>query len=71
MIPKSEHDMSEAELLEWIEALKKEIEDLEKEQELLKFDLKEVRELNEHLSTEIDRLYQNISYLADTETIEE
>jgi archaellum component FlaC len=63
--------MSKTEILERIEALKKEVEDLEKEQELLKFDLKEVRELNEHLSTEIDRLYQNISYLADTETFEE
>ena len=41
------------------------MEGLEKENELLSFDLEEIKQLNKNLSLEIDRLYQNIGYLSE------
>lgn len=62
-----ERERSLSDIEEEISRFKAEVEKLERENELLKFDLDEVKELNNNLSLEIDRLYQNISYLSDRE----
>ena len=54
-----------SELEEELSRLRLEVEALEKEKELLVFDLEEVKQLNKNLSLEIDRLYQNIGYLSE------
>ena len=54
-----------SELEEELSRLRLEVEALEKEKELLIFDLEEVKQLNKNLSLEIDRLYQNIGYLSE------
>lgn len=56
-----------SELEEEVSRLRSELEVLEKESELLNFDLEEVKQLNKSLSLEIDRLYQNIGYLSERE----
>jgi len=58
-------DYSLSELEEMIFRLKEEIKTEKKEHELLKFDLKEMQGLNKTLSDEIDRLFENISYLTE------
>ena len=67
----AEREITEAELEEEIKKMKGHIEAFEKEQKLLKFDLKEMEDINKQLSDEIDRLYQNIKYLDDTRPDEE
>ena len=57
--------MSIPELEEEVSRLRAEVAALEKEKELLEFDLEEVKQLHKNLSTEIDRLYQNIGYLSE------
>ena len=54
-----------SELEEGLSRLRVEVEGLEKENELLSFDLEEIKQLNKNLSLEIDRLYQNIGYLSE------
>lgn len=54
-----------SELEEGLSRLRAEVEGLEKENELLSFDLEEIKQLNKNLSLEIDRLYQNIGYLSE------
>ena len=54
-----------SELEEEVSRLRAEVEAQEKENELLGFDLEEVKQLNKNLSLEIDRLYQNIGYLSE------
>ena len=54
-----------SELEEEVSRLRTEVEAQEKENELLGFDLEEVKQLNKNLSLEIDRLYQNIGYLSE------
>ena len=56
-----------AELEEEVSRLRSEVRELEKEKDLLDFDLEEVKQLNKSLSLEIDRLYQNIGYLSERE----
>ena len=56
-----------SELEEGLSRLRAEVEGLEKENELLSFDLEEIKQLNKNLSLEIDRLYQNIGYLSERE----
>ena len=56
-----------SELEEGLSRLRAEVEAQEKENELLKFDLEEMKQLNKNLSLEIDRLYQNIGYLSERE----
>jgi septation ring formation regulator EzrA len=60
-----DENMSIKELEEEVSRLKAEVAALEKEKGLLEFDLEEVKQLNKNLSTEIDRLYQNIGYLSE------
>jgi peptidoglycan hydrolase CwlO-like protein len=55
------------ELEEELSRLRAEVRELEKEKDLLEFDLEEVKQLNKSLSLEIDRLYQNIGYLSERE----
>ncbi len=55
------------ELEEEVSRLRAEVRELEKEKDLLEFDLEEVKQLNKSLSLEIDRLYQNIGYLSERE----
>jgi len=55
------------ELEEVLSRLRAEVRELEKEKDLLEFDLEEVKQLNKSLSLEIDRLYQNIGYLSERE----
>jgi len=55
------------ELEEEVSRLRSEVRELEKEKDLLDFDLEEVKQLNKSLSLEIDRLYQNIGYLSERE----
>ena len=62
---KLDENMSIPKLEEEVSRLKAEVAALEKEKELLEFDLEEVKQLNKNLSTEIDRLYQNIGYLSE------
>ena len=62
---KLDEKMSIPELEEEVSRLKAEVAALEKEKELLEFDLEEGKQLNKNLSTEIDRLYQNIGYLSE------
>jgi len=45
--------------------LRDEIAKEKKEQELLKFDLEEMQNLNKNLSDELDRLYENITYMVE------
>jgi hypothetical protein len=52
-------------LEEGLSRLRAEVEAQEKENELLNFDLEEMKQLNKNLSLEIDRLYQNIGYLSE------
>ena len=54
-----------SELEEGLSRLRAEVEAQEKENELLNFDLEEMKQLNKNLSLEIDRLYQNIGYLSE------
>ena len=56
-----------SELEEGLSRLRAEVEAQEKENELLNFDLEEMKQLNKNLSLEIDRLYQNIGYLSERE----
>ena len=56
-----------SELEEEVSRLRSEVRELEKEKDLLDFDLEEVKQLNKSLSLEIDRLYQNIGYLSERE----
>lgn len=59
--------MMVSELEEEVSRLRSELEALEKENDLLNFDLEEVKQLNMNLSREIDRLYHNIGYLSERE----
>ena len=60
-------NMTVSELEEEVSRLRSELEKLEKEKDLLNFDLSEIKQLNMNLSLEIDRLYQNISHLSERE----
>ena len=62
------HEKTISELEEEISRLREEVEKQERENELLKYDLDEARQLNQNLSLEIDRLYQNIAHLTERET---
>lgn len=59
--------MTVSELEEEVSRLRSELKALEKEKDLLNFDLVEMKQLNMNLSLEIDRLYQNIGYLSERE----
>lgn len=63
-----DHEKTASELEEEISRLREEVEKQERENELLKFDLDEAKQLNQNLSLEIDRLYQNIAHLTERET---
>lgn len=63
-----DHEKTVSELEEEISRLREEVEKQERENELLKFDLDEAKQLNHNLSLEIDRLYQNIAQLTERET---
>lgn len=63
-----DHEKTVSELEEEISRLREEVEKQERENELLKFDLDEAKQLNHNLSLEIDRLYQNIAHLTERET---
>ena len=53
------------ELEEIVSGLREELEKERKEQEMLKFDLKEAQDLNKNLSDELDRLYENITDMVE------
>ena len=59
--------MTVSELEEEVSRLRSELKALEKDKDLLNFDLVEIKQLNTNLSLEIDRLYQNIGYLSERE----
>jgi septation ring formation regulator EzrA len=63
-----DHEKTVSELEEEISRFREEVEKQERENELLKFDLDEAKQLNQNLSLEIDRLYQNIAHLTERET---
>lgn len=62
------HEKTISELEEEVSRLREEVEKQERENELLKYDLEEAKQLNRNLSLEIDRLYQNIVHLTERET---
>jgi len=63
-----DHEKTVSELEEEISRLREEVEKQERENELLKYDLEEAKQLNQNLSLEIDRLFQNIAHLTERET---
>ena len=58
-------DPSLQELIDIASKLRDRIAKEKKEHELLKFDLKEIQNLNKNLSDELDRLYENITYMVE------
>lgn len=63
-----DHEKTVSELEEEISRFREEVEKQERENELLKYDLEEAKQLNQNLSLEIDRLFQNIAHLTERET---
>lgn len=63
-----DHEKTVSELEEEISRLREKVEKQERENELLKYDLEEAKQLNQNLSLEIDRLFQNIAHLTERET---
>jgi len=53
------------ELEDIVSRLREELVKDKKEHEMLKFDLKEVQDLNKNLSDELDRLYENITQMVE------